>query len=301
MGLRWRMGGRAAACVTWRWAAWMDLEAHAAMQRWEQACGPCSCTVSARSHMADAMRHASHGPCVRMSAMHCCFIWLMGRQLCACVDNRGHAALPAQSCCQTCRQCAGPLEAQPTFDLAALLATLAARLHAPAMQRTDAVCAAPCKPFVDAMQLLDEARSDPSAVSFAVRPVEVVMARSHSRDATSFSSLDGQAAPVAVGHHCRSSFRSAGKPRHVADSSAYASRVRDKRNRQGADGINLGLPAARASLLHAAQSPTRRAPSANLDKMLPRPAFGSSPNLQVSDTVQWSLPHAYACACAARG
>lgn len=194
--------------------------------------------------------------------------------------------LPAQSCCQTCGQCAGPLlEAQPTFDLAALLATLVARMHAPAMQRTDAVCAAPCKPLVDTMQLLDEARSDPSAVSFAVRPVEVVMARSHSRDAASFSSLDGAAAPVAVGHCCRSAQASAGKPRHVADSSADASRVREKRNRQGADGINRGLPAARASLLHAAQSPTRRAPSANLDKMLPRPAFGSSPNLQVG---HWS-------------
>ena len=152
------------------------------------------CTVSA----LNAMRHASHGHRGHMCmsaipAMHCCCIRLMGRQLCASDDIHCDAARPAQSCC---RQYVNP--AQPTYDLAALHATPVARMPAPAMRRTDAVCATPCKPVVDAMQLLDEARSDPSAVSFAVRPVEVVMARSHSRDATSFSSLDGQAAPVAV-------------------------------------------------------------------------------------------------------
>lgn len=100
-------------------------------------------------------------------------------------------------------------------------------------------------------RLLDSARADPSAVSFQVRPVDVAVGhdRTSMSRRPSFGNLDGFASEVSTG---------AALPTCVAE-------------------VALSL----STITFAAQASPYGSANKGHPKSLPRPAFGSSPNLQV--------------------
>lgn len=122
-------------------------------------------------------------------------------------------------------------------------------------------------------RLLDEARGDPSTVSFAVRPVEVILPRHRTAaDANNNTApLDSPSSPA---------------PGEVGDWTVLGAVRQDTRSKQG--GCSVGPCAlvppstTRVRVLVLVLSRLQGRPNFfRRQASLPKPAFGSSPNLQV--------------------